>query len=831
MNKAFRASLLLIVLTVLASCGAGIPSTPQAANPGVTVRSNTTPLSWTQTSSLPAARSQAVAVTLADGSVFVLGGSSTNNTPPIIKLAAGATTWTSLPNNVNLSRARLSAGVGLTGLGLIAVFGGSDTKKALKSVDSLNTSTNNTSGLPNMTVPRQQLAFASNFGVLYAIGGIDDLGNQLSSVESFAGRRWLANTALPETLVGASAAFSGQDLFVFGGVTSSGAISSTVYKLSGFPATWTSVAPMPVAVKNAAVVAGKNNLIYVLGGSIGTTPVSTVQVYDALTNTWSLEASLPVAIANASATIDSTGHVLVIGGINAANANMDTVYSSPQAGAPPVFTSSSFQGSVEVNTVFSYLATASGKPAPTFSLITGPTGMTVDASSGLVTWTPTVAQFSPSPQAVTIRASNADGTADQTFNVVTTAPPPSVPTGLVSSSITETSATLSWNPSTALIGTVSYEVLVLTSCGRGGCHYAPVGTSNNTTLNLTGLVPGTGYSFYVVAVSSAGSRSLKSVGVGVVALRPAAPINLAVTNMTQVSVSLSWAAPASPVPIVGYRIYNVDFATQQTILSVDGITGGTVGTVTNLLPNSRHFLRVVSYDAGFNESLAAQVDVTTNSLPSIFRVGTFINPIGVGAFPEQIVAIINEPLMVLAPAANPTAGQNYVLSVAGSPKPTLAVQTGPAGMSVDSATGVVSWNPVSGIPGNYSATIRGTNVEGFTDFSFNYTVYPAGTDLLAPTGVNFPTLSNLSAGTVLATWLAATDNKAVVGYDIIAQTPLPSRGNLSGGTRVKVGSTTDTNFTITNLLPNTAYAIYIVSRDAAGNSGTALYPGTIVTLP
>ncbi len=831
MNSAFRASVLLIVLTVLASCGAGIPSTPQAANPGsVTVRSNTTPLSWTQTSTQPATRSQAAAVTIADGSIFVLGGSSTNNTPPIVKLAAGASTWTSLPNNVNLKNTRVSAGAGLTFGGLIAVFGGSDTKKTLKSVDSFNATTNNIGGLPNMTVPRVQHAFASVGGVLYAIGGIDDLGNQLSTVETFAGRRWVAGVSLPESLVGASAAASGQDLFVFGGATASGAVSSTVYKLSGFPAAWTPVAPMPVAVKNAAAIAGKNNLIYVLGGSSGTAPVNTVQVYDTLTNTWSLEASLPVAISNASAAIDSTGHVLVIGGVNAANANVDTVYSSPQAGAPPVFTSSSFQGSVEVNQLFSYLATASGKPAPTFSLVTGPTGMTVDAN-GLVTWTPTVAQFSTSPQAVTIRASNADGTADQSFSVTTTAPAPSIPTGLVASGITETTATLSWNPATALIGTVSYEVLVLTGCGRSGCHYALVGSSTTTTLNLTGLVPGAAYSFYVVAVSSAGSRSLKSVGVGVVALRPAAPINLAVTNMTQVSVSLSWAAPASPVAIVGYRIYDVNFATQQTILSVDGITGGTLGTVTNLLPNSRHFLRVVSYDAGFNESLAAQVDVTTNSLPSIFRVGTFINPIGVGAYPEQIVAIIGEPLFVMAPAANPTAGQNYTLSVAGSPRPSLAVQTGPAGMSVDSATGVVSWNPVSGVPGNYSATIRGTNVEGFTDFSFNYTIYPAGTDLLAPTGVNFPTLSNLGAGTVQATWLAATDNKAVVGYDIIAQTPLPSRGNLSGGTRVKVGSTTDTNFTITNLLPNTAYAIYVVSRDAAGNSGTALYPGTIVTLP
>jgi chitodextrinase len=828
-NSAFlRASLLLTALMGLASCGgANLPSTPPTTSGqpgGVTTRSNTTPLSWSVTSTLPAARSQAVAVTLADGSVFVLGGSSTTNTPPIVKLSPGASTWTSLPNNVNLSRARVSAGVGITGAGLIAVFGGSDTKKALKSVDSLNVNTNNTSGLPNMTTPRVQHAFASNGGVLYAIGGIDDLGNQLSTVESFAGRRWLAGVALPETLVGASAAFSGQDLFVFGGASASGAVSNTVYKLSGFPAAWTSVAPMPVAVKNAAVVAGKNTLIYVLGGSSGTTPVSTVQVYDALTNTWSLEASLPVAISNASAVIDSTGHVLVIGGQDATNTNLSTVYSSLQAGAPPVFTSSSFQGTVEINQLFSYLATASGRPAPTFSLVSGPTGMTVNAATGLVSWTPTVAQFNQTqPQAATIRASNTDGTADQTFSVLTTAPAPSVPTGLVSSSITETSFTLSWNPSTALIGTISYEVFMRlpAPCGRSGCAFASVGTSNTTSLNIAVPV-GTNSIFQVVAISSAGSRTLRqqSIGLSVVTLVPAPPTNLSVTNVTQTSVTLSWTASVSPVPILGYRIYDVDIAGQRTTLSVDAITG-TSATVTNLLPNSRHFFYLVSYDALIQSSLI-QMDVTTNSLPAIVRVTTAV---------EKIVAIIGEPLMVIVPAQNSTVGQNYVLTTGGTPKPTLSVLSGPAGMSVDSVTGLVSWTPTTGIPGNYSATIRGTNVEGFTDFSFNYTLYAAGTDVLAPTMVSFPVLTNLGTGTVEATWFAATDNVGVTSYDVYAQTPLPSRLNISGGPKVKVGTVTGTSFTVTNLLPNTAYAIFVVSRDAAGNFGSVLYPGTIVTLP
>jgi Fibronectin type III domain/Kelch motif/Putative Ig domain len=813
----------------LASCGANIPDAPSTtSNPseGVTARSITTPLSWSAGPTLPSALSQAGAVTLADGSVVVLGGSSANATPPVLKLSAGATTWTSL---ATLDRTRIAPGVGVSGTGVIAVFGGGDKNlKSVKSVVGFDTNANKSSGLPSMLTARQQQAFASNTGVMYAIGGIDDLGNQLSSVESFAGGRWVANTALPETLVGASAAFSGQDLFVFGGATSSGAVSSKVYKLSGFPTAWSTVAPMPVAVKNAAVVAGKNNLIYVLGGSNGTTPVSTVQVYDAFTNTWSLEASLPVAISAASAAIDSTGRVLVIGGLNASNTNLNTVYSSLQAGAPPVITSTP-PTTVEVNQVYTYQATSTGKPTPTYSLVANPAGMTVNTITGLVSWTPTVPQFGT--QTVTLRASSTDGTADQTFSVKVTAPQPTPVMGLVASNIAETSFTLSWNPSTALIGTISYEVWMKVPgiCGRGGCGFGVVATSNTTSTKVT-VAAGTNTSFYVVAVSSAGSRSYPATSfalgttqvITVATLMPAPPTNPTASTVTQTSVTLSWTASAGPLPILGYRIYDLDIATATTTLSVNAITG-TSATISNLLPNSRHFFRIASFDALIESviPLTNQLDITTNSPPNITRVTTAI---------EKIVAVIGQPLMVIVPAQNSTVGQDYVLTTGGSPKPTLSVLSGPAGMGVDSVTGVVSWNPTTGIPGNYTATIRGTNVEGFTDFSFNYTLYAAGTDLLAPTMVSFPVLTDLGAGTVQATWFAATDNVGVTSYDVYAQT-LPRQPIVVAGPKVKVGTVTGTNFTLTNLLPNTFYAISVVSRDAAGNSGTVLYPGTIVTLP
>jgi len=74
-----------------------------------------------------------------------------------------------------------------------------------------------------------------------------------------------------------------------------------------------------------------------------------------------------------------------------------------------------------VNAPYQYNATATGNPAPTFSLLTKPTGMTVSSTSGVVSWTPTTA----GTYAVTLQASSSYGTAaTQSFNLVVKADSP-----------------------------------------------------------------------------------------------------------------------------------------------------------------------------------------------------------------------------------------------------------------------------------------------------------------------------------------------------------------------------------------------------------------------
>lgn len=139
------------------------------------------------------------------------------------------------------------------------------------------------------------------------------------------------------------------------------------------------------------------------------------------------------------------------------------------------------------NITYQYNATATGNPAPTFSLLSPPSGMTINATTGVVSWTPTT----PGTYPVTVQASNGYGTAaTQSFNLVVN--PDNPPTAHISQPAN--GATLSGTAEEFFgngiddIGAVQAEffvdgVLVYTDPGDNG-HFHVNGGHNlfNTTL-------------------------------------------------------------------------------------------------------------------------------------------------------------------------------------------------------------------------------------------------------------------------------------------------------------------------------------------------------------
>ena len=763
------------------------------------------------------ARQRRGAVRTADGNIYVLGGNTTIPTS-VETLPFNTNAWT---NAASLPTARIAPGASLADSNgiTISVFGGKTNNKAVKDGIIYNPAGAN-GALGGMNSGRYSFAFAGdNFGNVYAMGGKDANERLLAATERYipSTGKWAKMADLPEARFNFCASVGNGGLMTFGGSTAASAATTNVYRFNGIG--WDALAPMPVATSGSAVVSGANNFVYVVGGT-GTngSRLNTVQIYNAVTNTWQVGTPLPVGVSNESVVLDSFGNLVVIGGIGSANTSVSSVWISPQESAPPVFTSFGFGGIVVAGTNFTYQAAAQGNPAPTFSLSIAPPGMTI--SNGLVSWTPTLTQIGTFD--VTVTASNPSGSVDQSFQV-TVAPPPV--TGFTASNITANGLSLSWNPSPAELGAVTYNLFEVIQRGRSGPSYIPLALGmTTTTADIGGLAAGTGHR-YAVSVVVNGAESARTF-TSIVTLIPASPTNLIVTAMTQNSVTLSWTAPAtSQVPVIGYRV--AEFVSGVGIVTRIDNTADTMATVTGLLANSTHIFYVYSLDANLNQSFPVQTgNVLTNSIPTIIHNPAFPRAVGGGFYAESVVAVNGDRLMVISPEAQTSAGVDYTVSGSGLPAPTFSLIAAPAGMTIDALTGVISWTNVNAAPGNYTQTVRASNIEGSSDLTFNYTVYAAGTDLLSPTAnQNFlSTATNITRTSATISWAASTDNVGVVGYRIYVVTPLLVCGTRTGCPPLPTippfvtTSGTGTSVTINGLSRNTTYSFWIQAVDAAGNT-------------
>jgi hypothetical protein len=84
-------------------------------------------------------------------------------------------------------------------------------------------------------------------------------------------------------------------------------------------------------------------------------------------------------------------------------------------GVAPVITSTPVLSAI-VNQLYSYDVNATGIPEPNYSLITSPAGMTINTSTGLISWTPDANQIGDVN--VTVEAFNVAGTNQQSFTIM-----------------------------------------------------------------------------------------------------------------------------------------------------------------------------------------------------------------------------------------------------------------------------------------------------------------------------------------------------------------------------------------------------------------------------
>lgn len=174
--------------------------------------------------------------------------------------------------------------------------------------------------LPPLNTGRGNPAAAALDGRLYAIGGYDQAGNALTSVEAFEPGQdtaWSPVADLPEPR-GACAAAATQDrIYVTGGDDDTGALSlNSLVAYDPGTNQWQTRAPMITRRSNLKMVY-LDPYVYAIGG-IGTgpndPPLNTVERYDPGNDTWTIVASMNTGRVNVGTAVVGNQIVVVGGG-------------------------------------------------------------------------------------------------------------------------------------------------------------------------------------------------------------------------------------------------------------------------------------------------------------------------------------------------------------------------------------------------------------------------------------------------------------------------------------------------------------------------------------
>lgn len=347
---------------------------------------------------------------------------------------------------------------------------------------------------------------------------------------------------------------------------------------------------------------------------------------------------------------------------------------------------------------------------------------------------------------------------------------PTVPAGLVSSNVTQTGVSLSWNASTDNVGVTGYAVY------NGSTQIA---TTTNTNYNVTNLTAGTSYTFYVVAYDAAGNTSGSS--------------NAA--NVTTTSGGGS-GGNATGLIISEY----IEGSSYNKAIEIANFTGATVNLSSYSLRKTTNGNNSWSSTYNLSGQLAngAVYVVAHSSASTAIKNNanvTISNSIMNFNGNDAIALFKNNTLVDVVGTANSSSnfGKDVTLQRKSSVKSPNTTYT------------TTEWN-----------TLANNTSSGLG----NHTIDGGGStpDTQAPSTPSGLVSSNITQTSVNLAWSASTDNVAVTGYDVF-------NGN------TKIATVTSTSYAVSGLTANTNYTFSVKAKDGAGNISGASNNATITTLP
>ena len=435
---------------------------------------------------------------------------------------------------------------------------------------------------------------------------------------------------------------------------------------------------------------------------------------------------------------------------------------------PPTFTSGN-SATFTAGTAGSFDVTASGNPAPTFSVPPGslPTGVTL-SSAGVLSGTP--AAGTGGLHTFTITASNGiSPDATQSFTLTVNEAP----------TITSAAATTFTvgSPGTFTVAATGYPLPTFGTTGT-----LPTGVTLNAATGVLSGTPAAGqggsYSFTITASNTISPAATQ---VFTLTVDEAPTITSANATSFEVNTPDTFTVTASGFPASTFSITTGTLPTGVTLNGATGVLSGTPALGTN-----------GTYPITLKAANGTAPDATQ---AFTLTVGNFVPPTITSA--SSATFTIN------------TAG-TFTVTATGSPVPTFSEMGAlPAGVTLNASTGVLSGTPTSG--GSYPITITATN--GIApNATQNFT-------LTVATAPSAPTITNVSAGDgqVTVTWIAGSNGGS----------PIQSfRADAALGAGFCTAAFPATSCTVTGLTNGTPYTFTVTATNAVGTS-----PASIASMP
>jgi len=293
---------------------------------------------------------------------------------------------------------------------------------------------------------------------------------------------------------------------------------------------------------------------------------------------------------------------------------------------------------------------------------------------------------------------------------------------------------------------------------------------------------------------------------------PSTPTGLASSNISQTAFTLSWTASTDNVGVVSYEVFRG--ATSC------GTTTSTSMAISSLTCSTSYAMTVKSKDAAGNISAAsASLNVSTSSCPpqitrleaenatlsgpQVYADATASNGQCIGSFDEtgDYLQWSNVPavstLKIVYASDRATSRSIYVN---GTLITTVALPL------------VSGWGSTTiniSIPANATLKIQRDAADNWWANIDYIELSNSGTvDTQAPSVPTTLASSAITVNSFTLTWTASTDNVGVTSYEVF-----------KAGT--SIGTTTSTSINVASLTCNTAYAMTVKAKDAAGNVSAA----------